>query len=214
MTSGAIQYGDPTTVFRLFRVLVNSADTPKSASFTCPSDVSKTFPHLISRWHTFATPWRYSRPRTIEAQTARIQSSGNKYPAFASSKSLILPPSQNSITIHISPGFFVGGFIKHSQYPTMYGESQRLRMSISPLIFSSSLAELLALVIILTATTALDGLCCALYTAPKDPSPNKLRISSSHDLSIETCFDLRGTERFCKATRLITTSGGDRIWVE
>ena len=43
MTSGAIQNGVPTKVFRLFIVSVNCPATPKSASFTAPCSDSKTF---------------------------------------------------------------------------------------------------------------------------------------------------------------------------
>ena len=43
MTSGAIQNGVPTKVFRLLVVLVNCPATPKSANFTSPISLSKTF---------------------------------------------------------------------------------------------------------------------------------------------------------------------------
>lgn len=43
MTSGAIQNGVPTKVLRLLVVLVNCPATPKSASFTSPISLNKTF---------------------------------------------------------------------------------------------------------------------------------------------------------------------------
>lgn len=43
MTSGAIQNGVPTKVLRLLVVLVNWPATPKSASFTSPISLNKTF---------------------------------------------------------------------------------------------------------------------------------------------------------------------------
>lgn len=42
MTSGAIQYGVPTNVFRLIWVSVSWPATPKSASFTSPCSDSNT----------------------------------------------------------------------------------------------------------------------------------------------------------------------------
>jgi hypothetical protein len=42
MTSGAIQKGVPTKVFRLLVVLVSCPATPKSASFTSPMSLSST----------------------------------------------------------------------------------------------------------------------------------------------------------------------------
>ena len=42
MTSGAIQKGVPTKVFRLLVVLVSCPATPKSASFTSPMSLNNT----------------------------------------------------------------------------------------------------------------------------------------------------------------------------
>jgi hypothetical protein len=39
----------------------------------------------------------------------------------------------------------------------------------------------------LTATIAVLGLCSALYTAPNEPSPNRVRISRLSLLSVEIC---------------------------
>jgi len=43
MTSGAIQNGVPTKVFRLLVVFVNWPATPKSANLTSPISLSSTF---------------------------------------------------------------------------------------------------------------------------------------------------------------------------
>ena len=48
MTSGAIQKGVPTKVWR--SVLVSCAATPKSASLTFPDAESRTLAALMSRW--------------------------------------------------------------------------------------------------------------------------------------------------------------------
>lgn len=49
MTSGAIQNGVPTKVFRLLVVLVSCPATPKSANFTSPISLNKTFAALKNR---------------------------------------------------------------------------------------------------------------------------------------------------------------------
>lgn len=51
MTSGAIQNGVPTNVFRLLVVLVNWPATPKSANFTSPISLSSTFAAENSNLH-------------------------------------------------------------------------------------------------------------------------------------------------------------------
>ena len=48
ITSGAIQYGVPITVFLFDKVESNWIDTPKSANFATPASVSKMFPALMS----------------------------------------------------------------------------------------------------------------------------------------------------------------------
>ena len=49
ITSGAIQKGVPTKVFRLFMDSVSCPATPKSANFTAPFSDSNTFAAVVSK---------------------------------------------------------------------------------------------------------------------------------------------------------------------
>lgn len=53
---------------------VSCPATPKSASFACPSVLSKIFPALMSLW-IFRMKWRYSRPFKVDFRTVAISSS-------------------------------------------------------------------------------------------------------------------------------------------
>ena len=57
ITSGAIQNGVPTNVFRLFMVSVSCPATPKSASLMSPASERRTLAALMSLW-SFLWQWR------------------------------------------------------------------------------------------------------------------------------------------------------------
>ena len=69
-------------------------------------------------------------------------------------------------------------------YPTIKGESQRDRISISDTILLVLEPMEAVLGMILTATIALVILCLARYTVPKDPAPSLSRIWKSVDGSV------------------------------
>uniref|UniRef100_A0A182J0G7 Uncharacterized protein n=1 Tax=Anopheles atroparvus TaxID=41427 RepID=A0A182J0G7_ANOAO len=81
ITSGAIQHGVPTNVWRTFcrdrsPPVASHALTPKSAICTVPSSPSRMLPALMSRW-IWPLLWKYSSPFSTSFSTVAMVDSSN-----------------------------------------------------------------------------------------------------------------------------------------
>mmetsp|Transcript_2199 Transcript_2199/g.7705 ORF Transcript_2199/g.7705 Transcript_2199/m.7705 type:complete len:250 (-) Transcript_2199:618-1367(-) len=159
MSSGAIQYGVPTTDVRLFSSLVNAMAKPKSATLTLPSKSTSTLSLLMSRCRWWCL-CMYASAMSMLRHTYAMHSSGKGSPLPRAS--VKEPPCMSSSTMHTSVRV-----TKASIRPTTFSW---LTMECSPISFCSSGRSEAGQ--ILSALRSPVALLLAWYTTPEAPCPS------------------------------------------